>query len=62
MSRVFVTNIVWDTDDESAEKIGLPEVVEISPDMSEDEIADMLSYNYGYCVTEFCIDVVEVNK
>ena len=47
MSRVFATNIVWDTDDESAEKIGLPEVVEISPDMSEDEIEDMLSYNYG---------------
>jgi hypothetical protein len=60
--RAYATNIQWDTedgdefDDEIAEI--LPSRVEIPFDISDDEIADMLSDEYGYCVLGFEIEEI----
>ena len=58
----YATNIEWDTDecfieDEiiSASEI-LPSRVEIPSDIDDDEIADYLSDEYGYCVFRFNIE------
>lgn len=42
----------WDTDGYSAEELGLDQVVDI-PTMNEEDIADYLSDEYGYCVESF---------
>ena len=44
--RVFVD---WDTDGYSVEELGLTSIVDI-PTLNEEDIADYLSDNYGYCV------------
>lgn len=49
--KVFVN---WDTDGYSPEELGLDTVVDI-PTLNEDEIADYLSDEYGYCVDSFKI-------
>ena len=49
--KVFVN---WDTDGYSAEELGLDTVVDI-PTMNEENIADYLSDEYGYCVESFKI-------
>ena len=46
-------NIKWDTDNEM---IDLPTEVEIPEGYSEDEVADYLSDEYGYCIFNFDID------
>ena len=46
-------NIKWDTDDQV---VDLPTGVEIPEGYSEDEIADYLSDEYGFCVFNFDID------
>ena len=50
MRKVIVN---WDTDDYTLEECGLEEVVEIPNNIEEDEIADYLSDEYGYCVESF---------
>lgn len=45
----------WDTDGVSAKELGLPEVVNM-PTLSEENIADYLSDEYGYCVESFTIE------
>lgn len=45
----------WDTDGRSAKELGLPEVVDM-PTLSEENIADYLSDEYGYCVESFKIE------
>ena len=42
----------WDTDGYSAQELGLPEIVDM-PAVSVFEIADYLSDEYGYCVTNW---------
>ena len=49
--RVFVN---WDTDGYSVEELGLPTIVDM-PTLNEEDIADYLSDNYGYCVFSFKI-------
>lgn len=49
--RVFVD---WDTDGYSVEELGLTSIVDI-PTLNEEDIADYLSDNYGYCVESFKI-------
>lgn len=49
--KVFVD---WDTDGYSVEELGLSSVVDI-PTMNEEDIADYLSDEYGYCVNSFKI-------
>ena len=46
-------NIKWDTDDQV---VDLPTEVEIPEGCSEDDVADCLSDEYGYCVFNFDID------
>ena len=46
-------NIKWDTDDQV---VDLPIEVEIPEGYSEDDVADYLSDEYGYCVFSFDID------
>lgn len=45
----------WDTDGRSAKELGLPEVVDM-PTLNEENIADYLSDEYGYCVESFEIE------
>lgn len=45
----------WDTDGRSVKELGLPEVVDM-PTLSEENIADYLSDEYGYCVESFTIE------
>lgn len=45
----------WDTDGRSVKELGLPEVVDM-PTLSEENIADYLSDEYGYCVESFKIE------
>ena len=46
-------NIDWDYDDDDDQD--LPTEVEIPDDVEDDEIADYLSDEYGFCVRSFCI-------
>ena len=46
-------DIKWDTDDQV---VDLPTEVEIPEGYSEDEVADYLSDEYGYCIFNFDID------
>jgi hypothetical protein len=57
--KIYITDIDWDTDGESKEELELPDVVVVTDDIDEDEIADMLSDDYGFCVNSFSIEVVE---
>jgi hypothetical protein len=49
--KVFVD---WDTDGYSVEELGLSTIVDM-PTMNEEDIADYLSDEYGYCVNSFKI-------
>lgn len=51
-----VTNIVWDTDGDRIED--LPETVYIddNDEIDEDEIADYLSDEYGWCIKSYDLD------
>lgn len=55
--KMYITDIEWDTDGESIYELGLPVTVVVPVDMDEDEIADMLSDDYGFCVNSFSIEV-----
>lgn len=55
-SRAYAVDIVWDTDGEDEEDLGLPSRVEIPFFVDDDEIADHLSDEYGYCVFGFNIE------
>jgi hypothetical protein len=57
--KAYAINIQWDTD---GEEVNLPERVEIPFNVSDDEIADMLSDEYGFCVFGFNIEQVEVEQ
>ena len=59
--KMYITDIDWDTDGKNKDELGLPDVVVVTDDIDEDEIADMLSDEYGYCVQSFCIEEVEVD-
>lgn len=50
--RVFVA---WDTDGEDI--VGLPNPAEVPNDIEEDEIADWLSDEYGWCVKSWLPDL-----
>jgi hypothetical protein len=54
--RVFVN---WDTDGYSVKKLGLSKKVDI-PTMNEDDIADYLSDEFGYCVESF--DIIKLDR
>ena len=47
-----VTNIKWETD---GEVVDLPTEVEVEDGMSDDEIADYLSDEYGWLVNGFSL-------
>ena len=53
---IRVTDIEWDTDGENPEDLDLPSEVAINDDIDEDEIADWLSDNYGWCVLSFNVE------
>lgn len=57
--KIYITDIDWNTDGESKEELGLPDVVVVTDDIDEDDIADMLSDEYGFCVNSFSIEAVE---
>lgn len=49
-----VVNIVWDIkDDEWEDEPDVPAEVEVPGDVDEDDIADWLSDEYGYCVESY---------
>ena len=47
-----VTNIKWETD---GEVVDLPTEVEVDDNMSDDEVADYLSDEYGWFVNGFSL-------
>ena len=51
-------NIEWDIDEDIVDG-SLPREVELPKDIQEDEIADYLSDEYGFCVFEFDIEKEE---
>ena len=53
MSRI-ANDIHWDTDGEYFEE--LPLEVEIPEGVEDDEVADFLSDEYGFCVESFVIE------
>ena len=53
---IHVTNIEWDTDGEDPKDLNLPNEVKINEDIDEDEIADYLSDEYGWCVCSFNVE------
>jgi hypothetical protein len=58
--KAYAINIQWDIDwDVDVESVNLPDRVEIPFNVSDDEIADMLSDEYGFCVFGFDIEQVE---
>ena len=57
-SRAYAVDIVWDTDGEDEKYLGLPSRVEIPFFVDDDEIADYLSDEYGYCVFGFNIEQI----
>ena len=59
--KAYATDIEWDTIDGKNWRT-LPTRVEIPFNISEDEIADLLSDAYGYCVISFNIEQVEELK
>jgi hypothetical protein len=56
--RAYAVDIVWDTDGEDEDDLGLPSRVEIPFFEDDDEIADYLSDKYGYCVFGFNIEQI----
>ena len=57
--KAYAINIKWDTD---GKEVNLPDRVEIPFNVSFDEIEDMLSDEYGFCVFGFDIEQVEVEQ
>lgn len=57
--KANVVNIQWDT---NGEDVNLPTQVEIPFYMDGDDIAGMLSDEYGFCVLGFNIEQVEVEQ
>ena len=58
--KAYAINIQWDIDwDVDVESVNLPDRVEIPFNVSFDDIADMLSDEYGFCVLGFNIEQVE---
>lgn len=52
--------IEWDTDGVDPESLDLPKEIDIPLCIDKDEIADMLSDEYGYCINSLsCSDEEE---
>ena len=49
--------VYWDVDpDLNVEELGLPDIVEVPETMDDDDIADYLSNEYGYCIESYIVD------
>ena len=49
--------VYWDVDpDLNVEELGLPDIVEVPETMDDDDIADYLSNEYGYCIDSYIVD------
>lgn len=54
-----ITDIKWDCDGLDQEELDLPSEVEVPNELEEDEIADWLSDEYGWCVEYFSIPLTD---
>lgn len=52
---MLVSKIKWDCDGEDPKDYNLPEEVEVDDDLDEEDIADYLSDEYGWCVESFSL-------
>jgi len=50
-----ITYIIWDCSDSGTVPDDLPTEVEVSDDLTADQIADYLTETYGWCVDSFAI-------
>lgn len=50
-----ITDIIWDCSDSGIVPDDLPTEVEVSDDLTADQIADYLTEKYGWCVDSFAI-------
>jgi hypothetical protein len=48
-----ITEIEWDTDGEDIYELPTEEIVELDEDDDEDQIADILSDVYGWCINSY---------
>ena len=56
----IATNIKWDIDfEDTLYDLDLPTRVVLPDDIDDDDIADLLSDDYGYYVETFCIEEVD---
>ena len=56
----IATDIMWDIDfEDTLYDLDLPTRVVLPDDIDDDDIADLLSDDYGYCVETFCIEEVD---
>lgn len=56
----IATDIMWDIDfEDTLYDLDLPTRVFLPDDIDDDDIADLLSDGYGYCVETFCIEEVD---
>ena len=53
MGTLYATNIVWDTDGETVE---LPTSVRVPQGVEPNDMADMLSDTFGWCVASLTIE------
>lgn len=59
LARKRAVNIVWDYDEgEEGSFTELPNCVDIPASVNNDEVADWLSDNYGWCVVSFDIEII----
>lgn len=56
---MLVSKIKWDCDGEDPKDYDLPEEVEVDDDLDDDEIADYLSDEYGWCVESFSLPMTD---
>lgn len=54
-----ITDIVWDCEELDQDEIGLPSEVEVPDEVEEDEIADWLSDEYGWCVLAYSMPLTD---
>lgn len=55
MSRFLASDIVWDTDGEDSEALGLPSSIEVEAD-DEDDVSGVLSDAWGWCIQTLNIE------
>lgn len=55
-------SIVWDTDGQDPEELGLPTVIEVPEEINPEELDQFLSGEYGFCIDSMSIEENQKNS